>query len=147
MQPKNILSYLLPRILFILAVMGLLLAYNYRSQIKDFTDSYIEKFRNDFSSSSQSIRRRPLSVLERETKLAMYVGEPFQSFSPEDWGNFWNIIYGTFPKEPSELPFLPRSSRQLTMEEVKQELRSLYPEPFNYFRDEHWESFFGLVLK
>lgn len=138
MQVKNI------RIkLFLLA--GFILLYfvlSYRDNIRQFLQPAFSYLRvgleNIFSDLEINLERhRPLSTAEREVQLQLYVGEPFKSFNIEDWKNFWNIIYGVFPKE---------KKRQLSQEEISEALSELYPDPFSNFQEAHWKMFFGIIF-
>jgi hypothetical protein len=144
-------SKILPKIVLVsgLALIFLILAY--QSQIKDTWSVFIEKatiyFDNYFfSKGREPERKRPIGLLERETELALYIGEPFKEFSRDDWREFWNIIYGGFAKVDSGKG-LPNRMRQLTPDEIKYELSSRYPQPFSYFREQHWRIFFDIIEK
>ncbi len=96
--------------------------------------------------SQPGYRSPPLSNLLKETELGMYFGEPFKSFSPDDWGSFWEIIYGERPLDDVG-PDLPLRNRQLSTDEVIQELKSRYGEPFTRYQNSHWQFFFELLAK
>lgn len=130
----------------------LFLVLQFNSQIKNFIDYNKERiqtygFNFFYMSGAGPKRYRPVSLLERETELKLYIGEPFKSFNQADWDDFWNLIYGAFPKDPPKKEGLPRRMRQLTLDEIRYELMLRYPTPFNYFKKEHWGMFFGIVLK
>ena len=92
-------------------------------------------------------RQRPISMVDIETEISLYFGEPFRSFSEDDWNSFWSIIYDVFPREIPGRPDLPNKTRQLTINEITEELIKRYPNPFAYFKEEHWKAFFGVALK
>ncbi len=142
----------LPRILLIAGFLSLFLIIKYKSEIRDFLSFNLEKIKiysdNFFGYSASGPKRsRPISLLERETELKLYVGEPFRSFSREDWSDFWNLIYGVFPRDLPEKTGLPKKVRRLSKEEIAEELIRLYPNPFSYFKENHWGMFFGIILK
>ena len=91
-------------------------------------------------------RRPPLSNLLKETKLGMYFGEPFKSFDASEWKSFWEIIYAEYPKD-NVGEGLPLRNRQLTQDEIVQELLNRYGEPFNRYQSAHWQFFFELLTK
>lgn len=141
----------LPKILLAFGFLTLFLIIKYQNSIKDIWSFNLEKvkiyFDNFFyQTSSQPKRHRPLSLMERETELKLYIGEPFRDFTQNDWNEFWNLIYGAFPKEAPKKG-LPKKMRQLTPDEIAFELMSRYPSPFAYFKESHWQIFFGIVLK
>ena len=142
----------LPKILLIAGFLSTFLIIKYKSEIKGFLSFNLEKFRiysdNFFGYATSGPKRsRPISLLQKETELKLYVGEPFRSFSRRDWSDFWNLIYGVFHREAPEKAGLPRRVRRLTKEEIAEELTRRYPSPFSYFKEEHWGIFFGLILK
>lgn len=141
----------LPKILLILLILALFLIIKYQNTIKDIWLFNLEKFKTWFDNffyftSSEPKRRSPISLLKKETELKLYVGEPFRSFSRQQWQEFWHIIYAAFPKEPPEREGLPKRMRQLTLDEIAFKLMSLYPQPFAYFKEEHWKLFFNILL-
>lgn len=142
----------LPKVLLALGFVLLFLIIQYQSQLKDFWSFIIEKVSiySDnffFPVGAAPERKRPVSLIERETELALYIGEPFRSFKASDWEDFWNIIYGGFQKEEPGRKGMPKKMRQLTEEEIKFELASRYPQPFSSFLERHWRIFFGIIFK
>ncbi|MHB8154680.1 MAG: hypothetical protein ACYDFR_01335 [Candidatus Omnitrophota bacterium] len=96
--------------------------------------------------SASEFRDRPLSTLVQETELKLYFSEPFKSFSKEEWAKFWELFYGEFPREYIG-EGLPEKNRQLTFNEIAQELINLYPDIFSRYQNTHWESLFQVILK
>ncbi|MCX5669536.1 MAG: hypothetical protein NTX89_05470 [Candidatus Omnitrophica bacterium] len=96
--------------------------------------------------SASEFRDRPLSTLVQETELKLYFSEPFKSFSKEEWVKFWELFYGEFPREYTG-EGLPEKNRQLTFNEIAQELINLYPDIFSRYQNTHWESLFQVILK
>lgn len=142
----------LPKILLVVGFLALFLIIKYQSPIKEKLAFHLERisiyFDNFFyHASSKPERHRPVSLLERETELKLYIGQPFRDFTRKDWARFWNLIYGAFPKEAPEKQGLPRKARQLTQGEIASELILRYPNPFSYFQKNHWEMLFSIVLK
>ena len=130
----------------------LLLIIKFQRPIKDFLSFNFEKSRtyidNFFYEASPGRKRhRPLSLIERETELKLYIGDPFRGFSRDDWNEFWQIIYGGYPLEDPGTPGLPKKMRQLTEEEIASRLVEEYREPFSYFKETHWKFFFDIAIK
>lgn len=143
---------IIPKILLPLGFLALFLVVKYQQTLKDFwvfaVDTAEIHFNNLFyQADSQNERRRPVSLLEAETELKLYIGEPFRHFNQRDWNGFWRLIYAGFPRGVLPREGLPNKMRQLTLDEIASELMQSYPEPFSYFKDEHWKVFFGIVLK
>lgn len=143
---------ILPKVLLPLGFLVLFLAVKYQQTLKDFWGFAVETagihFNNLFyQADSETERHRPLSLIETETELKLYIGEPFRHFNQMEWNGFWQLIYGGFPRGLPPREGLPNKMRQLTLDEIASELMKRYPEPFTYFKDEHWKMFFGIVLK
>lgn len=141
----------LPKIFIALGFLSLILIVKYQNYIKDIWSFNSEKiqiyFDNFFYGTSPEVKRhRLISTVKKETELQMYVGEPFKSFSRSQWREFWNFIYGAFPKEKPARAGLPNRMRQLTEDEIATELVSRYPMPFGYFKSNHWRMFFDIVF-
>jgi hypothetical protein len=107
--------------------------------------AYIDNF---FSLHNPKISRlpRPAQPVSQEIRLASSFGEPFVSFQPAEWEEFWEIVYGLYPVGEPEEPGLPNTMRQLSQEELKVELEEKYEMPFVNFKKKHWEAFFSLVF-
>lgn len=143
---------LLPKFLLFVGFLSLFLIIIYQARIKDFlgvnygkAKEYVDYISYDLN--FQFKRSRPLSLLQMETELKLYIGQPFRDFSRKDWEKFWNIIYGIYPKTDPKEPGLVSKRRQLTEDEIVYELRNMYPQPFTYFREEHWKMFFSIIFK
>lgn len=143
---------ILPKIFLLLGFLALILVIQYQDKIKEIWESNLEKLNAHrenllYSLGPELKRRRPISLVERETQLEANFPNPFVRFNEQDWNEFWNIIYGSFAVGEPEKPGLPKKVRQLEPAEIIEELKKLYPQPFNYFKDEHWQAFFGIILK
>ena len=143
---------IIPKVLLPLGFLVLFLAVKYQRPLKDFWAFAVESAEIHFNNlfyqvDSEAGRHRPITLLETETELKLYIGEPFRSFNQRDWDGFWRLIYAGFPREAPPRGGLPNKMRQLTLDEIASELMARYPEPFAYFKDEHWKMFFGIVLK
>ncbi|TAM42638.1 hypothetical protein EPN54_01025, partial [bacterium] len=94
---------LLPKFLLVAGFLSLSLIIIFQARIKDFLGVNYDRAREYanyilYDLNFEFKRHRPLSLLERETELKLYIGDPFRDFSRSDWEKFWNLIYGIFPK-------------------------------------------------
>ena len=138
---------ILPKIFIVASIFALLVIIQYQGQILKFMALQQERvniYVSNFFYSGE--RTAPLSLLERETELKLYIGEPFKSLSPKEWDSFWQILYGAYPKD-SPSPGLPKKVRQLTYDEIADALTEQYPDPFENFQESHWGMFFGVAFK
>lgn len=94
----------------------------------------------------QEKRQPPPSLIQKETELKMYIGEPFIRFSKGEWNKFWKLVYGAYNIEVINSE-LPKKVRQLSQDEIARELISHYPQPFIYFQESHWKVFFDILFK
>jgi hypothetical protein len=143
---------ILPKIFLLLGFLALVLVIQYQDKIKEIWEFNLEKLRIHrenlfYQAGPEAKRHRPVSLVEKETQLKVNFPNPFVRFNEQSWNKFWNVIYGVFPVQEPEKPGLPKRVRQLTPEEIMEELKRLYPQPFNYFKDQHWQAFFGIILK
>ncbi len=142
----------LPKFLLFVGFLSLYLIIIFQGRIKDFLGVNYDKAKEYIDYISYDLnfefkRNRPLSLLQRETELKLYIGQPFRDFKRSDWEKFWDIIYGIFPKKEPKEPGLVSKRRQLTEDEIIYELKKAYPQPFTYFRPEHWNIFFSIIFK
>jgi hypothetical protein len=143
---------LLPKIFLAIGFLALFTAVACRRQIQEFFSFNLRKVKihtdNFFYQSNSGLKRRkPIALLEKETELNLYVGEPFRSFNNKEWDEFWAIIYGAYPADAPEEQGLPRRVRQMGQDEIAYELARHYPEPFAYFTPDNWKAFFSIILK
>lgn len=141
----------LPKVLLIAGFAVLFLIIVYQSPIKDIwllnlerLQIYIDNFFN--AAGPEPRRQRPISLLQKEIELKLYIGEPFKGFSETDWNDFWRFVYGGYPKELPGKQGLPMKMRQLTTDEIASELAFRYPQPFAYFTERHWKTFFDILF-
>lgn len=140
----------MPKILLVLGFVLLFALLQYQGQLKDFWSLIIDKaaitYDNFFKPTGEiPERKRPLSFLKRQVDLQMFIGEPFKSFSEEDWNEFWNIVYGGFAMDEAGAG-LPRRMRQMSKEEIENALTERYPQPFAYFDERVWKQFFEILF-
>jgi len=143
---------ILPKIFLFLGFLALFIIVRYRVFLRErllfeFERAKIHIDNFFFETGPGVTRKKPLSLLEREAELKLYVAEPFRSFSDNDWREFWDIIYLPQPIERLEKKGLPNKMRQLSEDEIAFELMERYPQPFANFREEHWKMFFGIIFK
>jgi hypothetical protein len=135
------------RILLALFLALTILVVHYREEIRNIFLYRTAWLRAFVDSDIQIVRHRPLSLLKKETELQLYIGPPFNEFNRRQWQDFWWLIYGLYYKELPQRPDLPKKLRQLTYDEIIEELKSRYSEVFVYFKDEHWGILFGLIAE
>lgn len=142
---------IIPKLILLLGFILTGALFYYREPLKEKRSLYWEKVlvwkEAVFSDSGPEYRRRPISTAAQESQLVMYVGAPFNSFTFNDWQEFWKIIYGFHPRENPSAKWLPGIEKQYTEEELMGELIRKYPLPFAGFMDEHWKMFFNIALK
>ncbi|MBU1870318.1 MAG: hypothetical protein KJ818_07605 [Candidatus Omnitrophica bacterium] len=142
----------MPKIFLVLGFVILALLYNYRFKIENFWLFNMKKaqiYKDNFfyESGEKMERKQPLALTKKEAMLKVYMGSPFRGFEQKDWDEFWNIIYGVFAKDQPEAEGLPQRVRQLNLEEIQEELISLYPQPFSYYKDSDWDRLFYFIFK
>jgi len=140
---------ILPKIFLVIGVCLLLLIVKYQDLIKEKASFYVQNVRITFGNSlykgsAEGERHRPFSLAKKEAELQLYMGDPFRGFGVREWDVFWNIIYGGFPLEPAGKG-LPNKMRQLTEEEIADKLQSIYPQPFDYYKPQHWKALFNII--
>jgi|TARA_B100000315_G_C14584071_1_gene591989 hypothetical protein len=87
-------------------------------------------------------RQRPLTFIEKEEKLKMFVPTVFDSFTDKSWKDFWNFIYDPVQDDEGALA----AKRYREKSEVESYLRYRYPKPFSNFREDHWHYFWEITL-
>lgn len=87
-------------------------------------------------------RKRPITFIEKEEKLRMFVPSVFEGFSDQAWQDFWDYIYVPINDTSGKYT----TKRQRTKEEIKSLLLSKYPKYFSRFRPDHWHYFWEIVL-
>jgi len=148
MQPKRFL----PKILLVVGFTALFFLLKYQGQAKKLVQFNIEKGRiysDNFFQEAGSVPKRlmPFVTKDMESELKLSVQAPFADFTESDWKGFWNIIYGAFPKDAPKEPGLPQRLRQLTQDEIPEELLKRYPERFSDFKEEDWGNLFSIIFR
>lgn len=87
-------------------------------------------------------RKRPITFIEQEEQLRMFVPTVFEGFTQESWDNFWDFIYEPITDRSGKYA----TKRQRTKEEIMSFLRYKYPKPFSDFREDHWFYFWQIVF-
>ncbi|MFA4888255.1 MAG: hypothetical protein WC628_01590 [Candidatus Omnitrophota bacterium] len=139
-------SGILPKIFLLLALVVIVLLYNHQVEIRNILLYNTDRLKAYLDADVQIIRKRPVSTLKKETELQLYIGSPFTGFTRKEWNSFWDLVYGLYLREIPERPDLPKKPRQLTEEEIIQELLPRYSDPLAYFKEEHWKAVFGVIV-
>ena len=141
------------RLFLVLGFFALLLVILLQNQIKrffTFQENKLKTYRDNFFAKGNpeiAKRRMPLSAAKEESDLEVVFGDPFASFSRQEWDEFWNIIYGLYQIEEPLEEGLPNRMRQLSYAEIAAELTKKYPQPFVYFGQQQWEAFFSIAVR
>jgi len=140
---------LLPRIFLLFAGLVLFFLVTQRESVEYFfthASDVITLISQNIQTQMSPPRAFVGNRMQKEDSLKMGIGEPFMSFSPRDWEEFWKIIYGVYTKEnPNGPKFIPLY-RQLDSDEMQAELSEKYPNPFSYFQDPQWEAFWKMIF-
>ncbi|MCF7874072.1 MAG: hypothetical protein K9L84_03365 [Candidatus Omnitrophica bacterium] len=89
-------------------------------------------------------RKPPMSLLVAKTKLENFFPDQFvKTLNQDDWDYIFNLIYEPISDKQGDFTV----KRYLTKAEIEQELVYQYKFPFSYFRDQHWDYFWKIVLK
>jgi len=102
----------------------------------------VDIFKNNISFIFSPKRKRPGSLLIRESRLANWLQGVFGQFSATEWKNFWDFVFEPIQDEKGFL----KAKRYHTKEEVQARLKYYYSNPFSYFKAQHWKYFWELVL-
>lgn len=102
----------------------------------------VDIFKHNISFAFSPKRKRPGSLLVRESKLSNFLQNVFGQFSATEWKNFWDFIFEPIQDEKGFL----KVKRYHTKEEVQARLKYHYSNPFSYFKKQHWEYFWEIVL-
>lgn len=121
------------------------LYYDWKYKTKGLTKEVSEFVKARKQSVAMEIspeRKRPLTFIDREEQLRIFVPTVFEGFSQQEWDNFWDYIYEPITDTSGKYPL----KRQRTQEEIMSVLRNKYPKPFADFKDEHWFYFWQIVF-
>lgn len=146
----NLLKSLVGLVVIILLVAGVWYFKNspyYEVAFKNFS-SFVEFIGNKLAIVKNNLieevmpsRRPPPFFSRQEEQLKAFLPDVFESFSPEDWRKFWDIIYSR--KEVGRGLIKQKTYR--SREEIEDYLIYNYP-IFSNFRPEHWEYFWSIIL-
>lgn len=138
-----------PRLTLLALIIILFLLITRKQDLEYFLGNLsgaIDTIKQNFQTQLNPPRAFVGNRLKKEDEFKMYLGEPFRSFNVQDWENFWKIIYGVYAKEnPQGIKLLP-VYRQLSQDEMQEELVNKYPAPFAYFNQAQWEAFWNMVF-
>jgi len=119
--------------------------YGLQRRTKNFTkgvNEFIQARKKLVEMEINPERRRPLTFIEKEEQLRMFVPTIFEGFNQDSWDNFWDFIYEPITDRSGKYPV----KRQRTKEEIMSFLRYKYPKPFGDFREDHWFYFWQIVF-
>ncbi len=122
-----------------------LLVQSFRENLENQWQNFLYFFRlqkRNIATEINPPRKPPLNLLIKEDQLRMAIGEPFLSFSRDDWKKFWDLIYGTFEDKGVRGETI---KRQRTESEIQDYLKYYYPKPFFYFQKDHWKEFWKII--
>jgi hypothetical protein len=100
-------------------------------------------FKHNLSFSVNPERKAPLSFAGREGKLIHLAEKVFGQFDSSQWKEFWDLIFEPIEEERDG----SKAKRYRTKEEIESYLKYNYSNPFSYFREQHWEYFWGVVFE
>jgi hypothetical protein len=148
---KYFLNFVLSFVIVFLIIIGAIsfkkshLYQSFREKLDNFYQyiaQFIEVKKHNLSMELSPPRKPPLTLIEKETQLRMFLPNFFGRFDREEWENFWALIYE--PIEETQGAF--KVKRYRTKEEIEDYLAYYYPQPFSYFRKQHWDYFWNIVL-
>ncbi len=119
--------------------------YELRQSTRQFTSKaseFIASRKQRMNMEMNPERKRPLTFIEKQQELQVFVPDVFDAFSDKDWDDFWNYIYE--PVEDTSGTFATKKQRP--KEEIEAYMRYRYPKPFAAFREDHWFYFWDIVL-
>lgn len=131
-------------IILVIAIVIGVIQYRKNSSTYPFEDSFKKAYKNfgkalqakeeEIIVSFSPERKWPLTFITKETALRELVPEVFSTFSEQDWGYFWGIIYNPNIIRKGTKEVKVYHSR----EEVESILRDRYSEHLGYYTDDKW---------
>lgn len=103
--------------------------------------TFINVHKHNISMEWSPSRKSPLTFIEKEEALRVYIPEVFGKFDARQWREFWALIY--VPIEEKQGSF--KVKRYRTKEEIESYLRYKYHNPFAYFEKGHWFVFWNIL--
>ena len=101
---------------------------------------FLETKKANIELETSPTRVAPVTFIAKESRLRTFLPTVFGNFESDDWGQFWALIY-----TPVEEKGGFGAKRYRTKEEIESYLRNRYNDPFSYFKDEHWQSFWKII--
>ncbi len=135
-------------LIFVLIVVIVVIIFNQgfiRNTLQD-SSSFFEKAKDNFSSQFDKKRSAPITLIEKEENLRLFMGPLVHDFTQEDWDRFWNVIYG-MQEKPADNPFLPKEFYQYSIEQAQDQLRRMFPGSFGRLGPEHWSYIWREIIK
>ena len=119
--------------------------YRLKAKVRNVT-RYLEDFmkakKHNLSQTMDPERKTPLTFIDKETELELFLPDIFERFKPKDWESFWEVIYD--PVEKKEGRFKVKKHR--TKKELTKYFKSKYGGAFLIFDSGHWSYFWQIVL-
>lgn len=88
-------------------------------------------------------RVKPLTSIEQEENLRMYMPDIFASFTQKEWSEFWSIIYYPIEEKKDGV----KRKRYREREEIENEFIDRYGKSFTYLRRDDWTTFWTHIVK
>lgn len=98
---------------------------------------------HNISADAHPQRKIPLTLIVKQGKLSPLSPHVLGDFTPQEWHDFWEIIYG-YKKEGKGWP---KAKVYRSKKEIEDELVYNYLGPFSYFEDHYWNYFWSIVLE
>jgi hypothetical protein len=107
--------------------------------LRDFVQA--KKHNMEYEFREDLDRRRPITMIKKETLLREFIPEVFANFGEDDWKYFWDLIYKPVAKKDG----LFKKKQLRTRDEIQQILMRMFPQPFTYMTGEHWRYFWDII--
>ncbi|MDD4294891.1 MAG: hypothetical protein PHP69_05200 [Candidatus Omnitrophica bacterium] len=123
--------------------------YDYAAMRKKFLKPFsgvqkiINAKKNNLDIEMSPSRLKPLTTIEQEENLRMYMPDVFSDFKQNDWNEFWGIIY--LPIEETRDGVMMKRYR--TKEETEKTFVEKYGGSFGYLKTDDWTTFWAYVVK
>ena len=109
--------------------------------LRQYAKNFIKARKHNISMEVSPKRKRPLTFIEHEEALRIYLPNIFEKFDSRQWRKFWDLIYE--PIKEKQGSFTVKGYR--TKEEIETHLKHEYPDPLGYFRQNHWFDFWSVA--
>lgn len=116
--------------------------YSFQESFKSLSKR-VEAYKHNLSFVTSPERKRPLTFIENEALLREFIPQVFGNFTPQEWEDFWSMIYDAAEEEQGAV----KIKRYRSKEEIESYLRYNYPNTFSYLDKGGWQYFWSIVLK